>query len=79
MNDKLEDEPFPIGPMIIDLIAETEQNLNVNIILDGKVASVWVMSSLEIGHCLEVCFFVGPFTCKCILLCIKWVCVFNCD
>ena len=40
MNDKLEDKPFPIGPMVIDLIAETEHNLNVNIILDGKVASV---------------------------------------
>jgi len=40
MNDKLEDEPFPIGPMITDLIAETEQNLNVDIILDDKVAGV---------------------------------------
>ena len=40
MNDKLEDETFPIGPMIIDLIAETKQNLYVDIILDDKVASV---------------------------------------
>ena len=40
MNGKLEDEPFPIGPMVIDLIAEIIQNLNVDIILDGKVASV---------------------------------------
>jgi hypothetical protein len=40
MNGKLEDKPFPIGAMVIDLIAETEQNLNVDIILDGKVASV---------------------------------------
>ena len=40
MNDKLEDKPFPIGPMVIDLIAETEHNFNVNIILDGKVTSV---------------------------------------
>ena len=40
MNDKLEDETFPIGPTIIDLIAETEHNLNVDIILDGRVSSV---------------------------------------
>ena len=40
MNDKLKDETFPIGPMIIDLIAETKHNLNVDIILDGKVVSV---------------------------------------
>ena len=40
MNGKLEDKPFPIGAMVIDLIAETKQNLNVDIILDGKVASV---------------------------------------
>jgi hypothetical protein len=40
MNDNLEDEPFTIGPMVIDMIAETDQNSNVDIILDGKVASV---------------------------------------
>ena len=46
MNDNLEDEPFIIGPLVIDMIAETDQNSNVDIILDGKVASVWVISSL---------------------------------
>ena len=40
MNDNLEDEPFTIGPMVIDMIAKTDQNSNVDIILDGKVASV---------------------------------------
>ena len=40
MNDNLEDEPFIIGPLVIDMIAETDQNSNVDIILDGKVASV---------------------------------------
>ena len=40
MNGKLEDEPFPIDAIGIDLIAETEQHLNVDIIRDGKVASV---------------------------------------
>ena len=40
MNNKLEDEPFTIGPMVIDMIADTDQNENVNIILNGKVASV---------------------------------------
>ena len=40
MNDNLEDEPFIIGPMVIDIIAETDQNSNADIILDGKVASV---------------------------------------
>ena len=40
MNDKLEDESFPIAPMIIDSIAETGHNLNVDIIPDGKVSSV---------------------------------------
>ena len=40
MNDNLEDEPFIIGSLVIDMIAETDQNSNVNIILDGKVASV---------------------------------------
>ena len=40
MNDDLEDEPFTIGPMVIDMIADTDQNENVDIILNGKVASV---------------------------------------
>ena len=64
MNDKLEDETFPFGPMIIDSIAETEHNLNVDIIPDGEVSSVRVMSSLVFGHCLEVYPFVGLFTCN---------------
>ena len=40
MNDKLEDETFPIGPTIIDLITETKHNFNVDNILDGRVYSV---------------------------------------
>ena len=40
MNDNLEDEPFIIGPMVIDMIADTDQNENVDIILNVKVASV---------------------------------------
>ena len=40
MNDDLDDEPFTIGPMVIDMIADTDQNENVDIILNGKVASV---------------------------------------
>ena len=72
MNDNLKDEPFTIGPMVIDMIADTDQNENVDIILNGKVASVWVMSSSVFGHCLKVYFCVGLFICKYILLCIKW-------
>ena len=40
LDDKLEDESFPVGQMLIDLIAGTDQNSNVDIILDVKVVTV---------------------------------------
>jgi len=40
MDDKLDDEPFPIGQMTIDLIAETSQNANVQIIQNEKEGSI---------------------------------------
>ena len=77
MDDKLEDEPFPGSQIVIDLIAEPDQNSNADIILDDKVASVWVMSLWGFGVCLEVCFFAGRFNCNCILICMKWGCRFQ--
>ena len=38
MDDKLDDEPFQIGQMTLDLIAETTQNDNVDIILNEKTS-----------------------------------------
>ena len=35
-DENLGDKPFPIGDMVIDMIAETDQNSDVQIILNEK-------------------------------------------
>ena len=35
-DDKLDDDPFPIGEMVISLIAKFGQDSNVNVVLNEK-------------------------------------------